>query len=127
MKNTLGIATLCILTTVSAGASAQALSIPKPSPGLMPNPSAGKPLFEQHCASCHGTDLKGSDKGPALLHRVYEPSHHGDVAFQLAARNGTRAHHWKFGDMPPVPAVTPDDVAHITAYVRMHQRKAGIR
>jgi len=26
-----------------------------------------------------------------------------------------------------VPGVTPDDVAHITAYVRMHQRKAGIR
>jgi hypothetical protein len=38
-----------------------------------------------------------------------------------------RRSEWKFGDMPPVPGVTPDDVAHITAYVRMHQRKAGIR
>ena len=39
---------------------------------------------------------------------------------------GARAHHWKFGDMAPVPGVTPDDVAHITAYVREQQRRVGI-
>lgn len=127
MKKALGVATLFILMVFSVGASAQAWDVPKPSQGLMPNPSAGKPLFEKNCASCHGVDLSGTDKGPTFLNRVYEPSHHGDVAFQLAAKNGARAHHWKFGDMPPVPGVTPDDVAHITAYVRMHQRKAGIR
>lgn len=44
-----------------------------------------------------------------------------------AWQENARAHHWRFGDMPPVPGVTPDDVAHITAYVRMHQRRAGIR
>lgn len=126
MKKALSVATLSILITLSVGASAQAWDVPKPSQGLMPNPSAGKPLFEKNCASCHGVDLSGTDKGPAFLNRVYEPSHHGDVAFQLAVKNGARAHHWKFGDMPAVPGVTPDDVAHITAYVRMHQRKAGI-
>ncbi|MBK7135941.1 MAG: cytochrome c [Rhodocyclales bacterium] len=107
-------------------AAAQTGQIPKPSPGLMPNPSAGKALYEKNCASCHGPELQGTDKGPPFLHRVYEPSHHGDAAFQMAARNGVRAHHWKFGDMPPVPGIRPDDVAHITAYVRMQQRKAGI-
>ncbi|TVO59722.1 c-type cytochrome [Denitromonas halophila] len=108
-------------------AVAQGMQVPSPSPGLMPNPTMGKPLFEKNCASCHGVQLDGSDKGPPLVHRIYEPSHHGDIAFQLAAKNGTRAHHWQFGDMLPVPGVTPDDVAHITAYVRMHQRRAGIR
>ena len=106
---------------------AQGWSIPKPSPGLMPNPGTGKALFANHCAGCHGGDLKGSEKGPPLLHKIYEPSHHADAAFQLAVANGVRAHHWKFGDMAPVKGVTPDDVAHITAYVRAEQRKVGIQ
>ena len=106
---------------------AQGWQVPKPSPGLMPNPAVGKKLFEKHCASCHGIALNGSDKGPPLLHRIYEPSHHADIAFQLAVKNGVRAHHWQFGDMAPVPQVTPDDVAHVTAYVRAEQKKAGIR
>lgn len=92
----------------------------------MPNPAKGKGLFVQKCASCHGVDLKGNNSGPSFLHRVYEPSHHGDAAFQSAVAYGARAHHWKFGNMPPVPGVTPDDVAHITAYIRMEQRKVGI-
>ena len=43
---------------------------------------AGKKLYvAEQCATCHGADLKGSDKGsnqgPPLLHKIYEPSHHG--------------------------------------------------
>ncbi len=115
---------LCLCATLNA--QAQTMQIPKPSAGLMPNPALGKKLYGVHCASCHGADLKGSDKGPPMLHKVYEPSHHSDAAFQLAAKNGVRAHHWKFGDMLPVPAVTPDDVAHVTAFIRAEQRKVGI-
>lgn len=120
-----------LLTLASLPASAQNWQVPQPSPGLMPNIANGKKLFDKHCAACHGSDLKGNDKGdkkgPPLLHKIYEPSHHGDAAFQLAAKNGVRAHHWPFGDMAPVPQVTPDDVAHITAYVRAEQRKVGIQ
>lgn len=106
---------------------AQGMQIPKPSPGLMPNPAAGRGLYERTCAQCHGVDLRGSKEGPPLLHRIYEPSHHADVAFQIAVKYGSRRHHWNFGDMKPVAGLTPDDVAHITAYVRAEQRKAGIR
>lgn len=120
-----------VFLLVAASAFAQGWQVPQPSAGLMPNPAEGKKLFAQHCATCHGADLKGSDKGdkkgPPLLHKIYEPSHHGDAAFQLAARNGVRAHHWPYGDMAPVPKVTPDDVSHITAYVRVEQRKVGIQ
>ncbi len=116
-----------LLLAGGASAFGQTMQIPKPSPGLMPNPVLGKALFAKQCAACHGADLKGSDKGPPLLHKVYEPSHHGDAAFQLAAKNGARAHHWNFGDMPPVRGISPDEVAHITAYVRVEQRKVGIQ
>lgn len=123
---------LKLLSVLAAGAIAlpavaQSMRFPVPTPGLMPNPAAGKKLFAARCAQCHGADLRGSPTGPPLLHKIYEPAHHGDVAFQLAVRNGSRAHHWKFGDMQPVPGLTPDEVAHITAYVRHEQRKAGIQ
>lgn len=112
---------------VGLPALAQGWQVPQPSPGLMPNPTVGKALYERSCASCHGAELTGSDKGPPFLHRIYIPSHHGDAAFQLAVKNGVRAHHWNFGDMKPVPEVSADDVAHITAYVRAKQRGAGIQ
>lgn len=112
---------------VAASLTVHAAGFPLPSAGLVADPVKGRFLYQQNCASCHGATLKGSDKGPPFLHRVYVPSHHSDLAFQLAVKNGTRAHHWQFGDMKPVPGLTPDDVAHITAYVRAEQRKAGIR
>jgi mono/diheme cytochrome c family protein len=93
----------------------------------MPDPGAGKALYERTCAQCHGVDLRGAKVGPPLLHRFYEPSHHADIAFQIAVKYGSRQHHWNFGDMKPVAGLTPDDVAHVTAYVRAEQRKAGIR
>jgi len=114
----------CLIVLMDA--QAQTMQIPKPSAGLMPNPARGRTLYGTNCASCHGADLKGSDKGPPMLHKVYETSHHSDAAFQLAVKNGVRAHHWNFGPMVPVPALTPDDVAHVTAYIRAEQRKVGI-
>ena len=85
----------------------------------------GESLFQAHCASCHGTDARGTDQGPSFLSRVYEPSHHGDAAFLLAVRNGSPQHHWQFGDMQPVAGLTDEDVAAITAYVREVQRVEG--
>jgi mono/diheme cytochrome c family protein len=93
----------------------------------MPNPAAGKKLYGEKCVQCHGGDLRGTKEGPPLVHRIYEPSHHGDVAAQIAVKHGSRQHHWNFGDMKPVPGVSADEIAHITAYVRAEQRKAGIR
>lgn len=126
LLRTTQLATWC-LVAMTGIAWAQPVNPPQPSPGLMPQPAQGKRLFDKHCAACHGLDLKGSDKGPPFLHPVYEPSHHGDAAFQAAVRHGVRAHHWKFGDMPPVAGLSADDVAHITAHVRQQQRAAGIR
>lgn len=87
----------------------------------------GETLFNANCASCHGKNAAGIDGvAPPLVHVIYEPNHHGDEAFQIAAQNGVRAHHWPFGDMKPVKKVSRDDVSKIIAYVRTLQRANGI-
>ncbi|NNC91494.1 MAG: cytochrome c [Acidimicrobiia bacterium] len=86
---------------------------------------AGEQLYDAKCAECHGEDLRGTDRGPSHLSVVYEPSHHGDAAFLLAARQGVRQHHWDFGDMPPIDGLSDEDLASITAYVRSVQEREG--
>lgn len=99
------------------------------SPGT-PVPSAlaaGETAFNTHCARCHGTAAAGTDQGPSLLWKVYAPNHHSDASFYLAVQQGVRAHHWRFGNMLPIPAVTQDEVTQIIAYVRWLQEQAGVR
>ena len=72
--------------------------------------------------TCHGRHATGSDQGPPLVHRIYEPNHHADIAFRLAVRNGVRAHHWPFGNMAPVEGVSDEDAIKITRYVRELQK-----
>jgi mono/diheme cytochrome c family protein len=86
----------------------------------------GELLYERTCEQCHGPRASGSDVAPPLVHRIYEPSHHADEAFYRAIRFGVRAHHFRFGDMPPQPDVTDDEARAITAYVRWLQEEAGI-
>ena len=91
------------------------------------NAKIGKLAFDAKCAVCHGTNAAGQDGvAPPLVHKIYEPSHHGDASFLLAAKNGVRAHHWRFGNMPPVEGITDGDVKMIVAYVRELQRANGI-
>lgn len=91
-----------------------------------PEVAQGKALFEQNCAVCHGPAGDGTTQGPPLVHIIYEPNHHADAAFVLAARNGVRAHHWRFGDMAPLPDVTDQMVLEIVSYIRWLQRQVGI-
>ena len=87
----------------------------------------GRSKFEANCAACHGVNASGKDGvAPPLVHIIYEPNHHGDESFQLAAARGVRQHHWPFGNMPPVQGITRDDVSSIIAYVRELQRENGI-
>ena len=88
----------------------------------------GAAAFNAKCAACHGENGVGvNGAGPPLIHKIYEPSHHGDGAFFLAVQNGVRAHHWKFGDMPPQDGLTRADVGAIVAFVREVQAANGIQ
>lgn len=87
--------------------------------------ASGQALYAANCASCHGPDLRGTERGPSHFSQVYERSHHGDDSFRAAIANGSRAHHWKFGDMPPVEGLAKDDVDAIIAFVRSEQDERG--
>lgn len=87
---------------------------------------AGEALFEATCMECHGPNAAGTNLGPPLIHDIYNPGHHSDQAFYLAAANGVRAHHWPYGDMPAQTKVTEEDVTLIIRYIRELQEANGI-
>lgn len=95
-------------------------------PELSEKAQAGEAVFNANCALCHGANASGTNLGPPLVHRIYEPGHHQDFAFRNAVQNGVVAHHWQFGNMLPVPGVAEDDVERIICYVRELQRANGI-
>jgi cytochrome c len=82
----------------------------------------GKKIYEAKCGACHGENGAGQmGVAPPLIHKIYEPSHHADEAFQRAVKLGVTSHHWPFGDMPPVEGLTVGDVKTIAAYIRALQ------
>ena len=107
---------------------------PSPITGLSQNPKVpfqygrGMLKFQEKCSACHGQWAEGTaDKGPPLVHIYYVPSHHDDDSFYRAAHSGVNAHHWHFGDMPPVQGVTDQDIGQIVQFVRWWQSENGIR
>ncbi len=95
-------------------------------PSFTAEAAAGKAIFEKNCRVCHGANGSGTKQGPPLVHKIYEPGHHADSSFHAAVKNGTRAHHWPYGNMPPIPDVSSQDVDRIIRYVRELQRANGI-
>lgn len=86
----------------------------------------GQQKFRKFCAECHGKWGYGTRRGPPFIHRFYKPSHHDDSAFYRAPMKGVKAHHWKFGNMPPVPGITRKDIDSIIPFIRFLQRENGI-
>jgi mono/diheme cytochrome c family protein len=86
----------------------------------------GQQFFNANCAACHGKNATGTDQGPPLLNNIYNPGHHPDAAFFNAAKYGVQQHHWPFGNMPPQPQVSEDQVALIVKYIRELQVANGI-
>ncbi len=86
----------------------------------------GEELFESQCAKCHGVKGVGTESGPPMVHKIYEPGHHSDWSFRKAMSMGVRAHHWRFGDMERVTGLTEEQGEQIIKYIRSIQREAGI-
>jgi len=96
-------------------------------PPLSGEALVGQVVFEANCAACHGIHGEGTKKGPPLIHDIYNPGHHSDIAFHRAVRNGVQQHHWPYGNMPAQPQVSEADVAKILSYVRRIQAANEIR
>jgi len=95
-------------------------------PELSPSAQAGEVAFDENCARCHGRNAAGTNSGPPLVHRLYEPSHHGNAAFWRATQQGVQAHHWKYGNMPRI-GLSESEMGTIVGYVRELQQANGIR
>lgn len=117
------VAVVLSMALVSAcGGTTAATGIPTQDPEQV---AVGELLYAARCAECHGTDLRGSDRGPSHLSEIYAPNHHADGAFLFAVQAGSRAHHWSFGDMPPIEGLSTEDVEAIVSFVREQQRIHG--
>ena len=110
---------------MSPEARRQALHLPPP--GFQGIVAEGVEAYNRYCSVCHGVRGGGTNQGPPLVNRVYRSDHHSNLSFHVAVRDGVKAHHWSFGDMQPVPLVTPEEIEHVIAYIRSEQRKIGIR
>ena len=93
--------------------------------GASPVGDLGAEVYANSCASCHGADLRGTDKGPSQLSIVYEPNHHPDDSYRSAIANGARQHHWSFGDMPPVEGLDDEEVEAVIGFIRSEQQRQG--
>jgi len=117
-------ATPSATTPVAEGDPIAKVTLPA---SLSADAQIGKRGFDANCAQCHGANAAGqTGVAPPLVHKIYEPNHHSDIAFLRATKNGVRAHHWKFGNMAPVKGLTDADVKYITKYVRELQKENGI-
>jgi len=96
-------------------------------PSLTQQAQAGKSAFEAVCAACHSKALRGTDNGPPLLHAYYAPgAGHGDDTVLATIANGTKSHHWKFGDMPKPEGLKAGQEKDVLAYIRAIQAANGI-
>ncbi len=119
-----------------AGAGASAATGARPAsgemvavtlPALEGGARRGQQAFGAICAACHGANAGGLEgKGPPLVHRLYVPGHHGDMAIRMAVRRGVQSHHWRFGNMPPIEGLTDADLADIIEFIRAVQQANGL-
>lgn len=85
---------------------------------------AGKGLYENHCADCHGEEGHGTIAGPSLHDEAYRPKNLTRKAFHQAVTRGVPAQRWTFGDMPANRKLGFNDIEKIARYVREIQAPA---
>ncbi len=126
----LSIVSVSIITMLIAGCTTTAVPTATQSTTAIdrgPTVYDGEGSFQNRCAVCHGQLADGTATGPPLVNRLYEIGHHPNFSFHNAVNNGVTAHHWNFGDMPPIPNVDSAEIDAIICHVRDLQRAEGVQ
>jgi len=87
------------------------LAAEHPAKDETPDATAGKKLFELHCAGCHGIEGRGGGRGPNL-NRVHLEHAPDDAALKSLVENGIEP------EMPGAWYMSERDVRNVVAYVR---------
>jgi len=82
-----------------------------PSRGLAQAAAAGKILFEDNCAKCHGVDANGRRDRPSLRSERVRHTTDGELAWML--RNGN-----PYKNMPPWSSMPENQRWQIIAFLR---------
>jgi mono/diheme cytochrome c family protein len=78
---------------------------------------AGAVLFRDNCARCHGADLEGTQKAPALA-EINKKKHWTDERITNRVLNGA-------GKMPPFrDSLSQEQIQQLIAYLRAENRPA---
>ena len=117
---------IAVVVSKFGGPSKKDISVAVTVPKLSSTAKKGQKYFDKSCISCHGENASGTESGPPLIHDVYNPGHHGDESFYRATIQGVKQHHWPYGNMPPRPELSKNQVSYIIAYVRELQEANGI-
>lgn len=82
--------------------------------------AAGRRVFEDHCAHCHGADAEGTKKRPSLrTARVQQEATEGDLFWLL--KNGSMGY-----GMPTWAKLGDPQIWQVVTYVRsLHQQQAA--
>ena len=83
-------------------------------------------MFALRCASCHGTDLRGSLTVPSLLSELYAPDSFDDDAIRAVIRDGIEADDPAGASMPAIGGLSDEQVDAVISHIRMVQAREGL-
>lgn len=105
---------------------ASALTVASLSSAIAADAASGKPLFEQRCVMCHGTEGKGDGPAAASLPADQKPRDLSKGSYKFATDDAKMTQLLKGGGpavglsmmMPPQPDLKDEDIANIIAFVK---------
>lgn len=108
-------AACCVLSLAAILVNAQNKSGATPSDANTASRADAKSIYESVCASCHGLDARGSERGPNIASRQ-EVEDKSDAQLAEILKNGKTA-----AGMPAFAALGEDRIAALVAYLRSLQ------
>lgn len=88
---------------------------------------AGRDIYVEQCAMCHGRKGNGTKRGPSLLLETYNRTNLGKQSFHYAVSYGVPQQRWAYGDMPAFPRMSFNQVEMVERFVRELQSPLSFR